>query len=90
MGFATTRFASNSCWLASFFKYARKQGWIKGDPFNRGEHTEVKIPRQQDSDAMRVLSAAEDELYLAAARKESADLADVATIMKEQGPRPEE
>ncbi len=39
---------------------------------------------------MRVLSPEEELQYLAAAAKESIDLADVATIMVLQGPRPDE
>jgi integrase len=50
----------------------------------------VKIPREQDSDAMRVLSPDEEVRYLTAAARESTDLADVATIMLMQGPRPDE
>lgn len=76
--------------LGQFFRYARKQGWTKGDPFARGEDAEVKIPREQDSDAMRVLSPEEETQYLRAAAKETIDLADVATIMVSQGPRPDE
>lgn len=76
--------------LGQFFRYARKQGWTKGDPFAKGEDAEVKIPREQESDAMRVLSPEEEIRYLAAARKETPDLADVATIMVSQGPRPDE
>jgi integrase len=76
--------------LGQFFRYARKQGWTNGDPFAKGEDAEVKIPREQDSDAMRVLSPDEETLYLAAAAHESIDLADVATIMLLQGPRPDE
>ncbi|MEX2261064.1 MAG: tyrosine-type recombinase/integrase [Bryobacteraceae bacterium] len=76
--------------LRQFFRYARKQGWTKGDPFAQGEDAEVKIPREQDSDAMRVLSPDEEVRYLTAAARESIDLADVATIMLRQGPRPDE
>ena len=76
--------------LRQFFRYARKQGWTKGDPFAQGEDAEVKIPREQNSDAMRVLSPDEEAQYLAAAARESIDLADVATIMLKQGPRPDE
>src|SRR5579872_4435344 len=39
---------------------------------------------------MHVLSPEEEERYLAAARGESIDLYDVALIMLEQGPRPDE
>ena len=39
---------------------------------------------------MRVLSPDEEVQYLTAAAKESIDLADVATIMLLQGPRPDE
>lgn len=76
--------------LGQFFRYARKQGWTRGDPFAKGEDAEVKIPREQDSDAMRVLSPEKQVRYLRAATKETIDLADVATIMVSQGPRPEE
>jgi integrase len=76
--------------LCQFFRYARKQGWTKGDPFAKGEDAEVKIPREQDSEAMRVLSPDEEVRYLTAAAQESMDLADVATIMLQQGPRPDE
>lgn len=76
--------------LGQFFRFARKQGWTKGDPFAKGEDAEVKIPREQDSDAMRVLSPEEEVQYLRAAAKESMDLADVAMVMVSQGPRPEE
>lgn len=76
--------------LRQFFRYARKQGWTNGDPFAKGEDAEVKIPREQDSDAMRVLSPEEEVRYLTAAAKETIDLADVATIMVSQGPRPDE
>lgn len=76
--------------LGQFFRYSRKQGWTKGDPFAKGEDAEVKIPREQDSDAMRVLSPEEEVRYLTAAASVSIDLADVATIMLLQGPRPDE
>ncbi|MBV9501043.1 MAG: site-specific integrase [Acidobacteriaceae bacterium] len=76
--------------LGQFFRYARKQGWTKGDPFAKGQDAEVKIPRELDSDAMRVLSPEEQLRYLRAAANETIDLADVATIMVSQGPRPEE
>jgi len=76
--------------IRSFCAYARKNGWIAGDPFARGEDIEVKIPSEQDSTAMRVLSPDEEARYLTAARQESTDLFDVATIMLEQGPRPDE
>jgi integrase len=76
--------------LGHFFRYARKQGWTKGDPFAKGEDAEVKIPREQDSDVMRVLSPDEEVRYLTTVANESRDLADVATIMLEQGPRPDE
>lgn len=39
---------------------------------------------------MRVLSRAEEVRYLTAAAKETIDLADIATIMVLQGPRPDE
>jgi integrase len=76
--------------LGQFFKYSRKQGWIKTDPFAKGDDDEVKIPSEQDSSIMRVLSPKEEEAYLAAARTVSIDLADVAAIMISQGPRPDE
>jgi integrase len=76
--------------LGQFFRYARKQGWIKGDPFAKGEDAEVRIPREKGSDVMRVLSPDEEVQYLTAAKRESIDLADVATIMLLQGPRPDE
>jgi integrase len=76
--------------LGQFFRYARKQGWTMGDPFAKGEDAEVRIPREQDSEAMHVLSPEEEVLYLRAAARESVDLADVATIMLLQGPRPDE
>ncbi len=76
--------------LCQFFRYARKQGWMNGDPFAKGEDPEVKIPSEQDSDVMRVLSPDEEQRYLAAAREASLDLMDVASIMLQQGPRPDE
>jgi integrase len=76
--------------LGQFFKYSRKQGWIKSDPFAKGDDDEVKIPSEQDSSIMRVLSPKEEETYLAAARIVSLELADVAAIMISQGPRPDE
>jgi integrase len=76
--------------LNQFFRYARKQGWTSSDPFAKGQDAEVKIPRERDSDAMYVLSPEEEARYLAAAKQASIDLFDVATIMKEQGPRPDE
>jgi integrase len=76
--------------LGQFFRYARKQRWVKGDPFAKGEDAEVKIPREKDSDVMRVVSPDEEVQYLTAAKHESIDLADVATIMLLQGPRPDE
>jgi hypothetical protein len=76
--------------LSQFFRYARKKGWITGDPFAKGEDAEVRVPREKDSDVMRVLSPHEETQYLTAAKRESIDLADVATIMLLQGPRPDE
>jgi integrase len=76
--------------LGQFFRYSRKQGWIKSDPFAKGDDEEVKIPSEHDSDVMRVLSPQEERMYLGVARTLSIDLADVATIMVSQGPRPEE
>jgi site-specific recombinase XerD len=69
--------------IRSFCTYGRKNGWIKGDPFAKGEDIEVKIPSEQESTAMRVLSLEEEARYLNAAKLESIDLFDVATIMKE-------
>lgn len=76
--------------IRSFCAYARKNGWLTGDPFARGEDIEVKIPVEQESTVMRVLSPDEVARYLAAAKRESIDLFDVASIMHEQGPRPDE
>jgi hypothetical protein len=45
----------------------------------------MKIPSEQDSDAMRVLLPEEEVRYLTAAAKETIDLADIATIMISQG-----
>lgn len=75
--------------LSQFFRYCRKQGWIEGDPLAKGLDAEVKIPAEQASDAMRVFSPAEEVAYLTAAKK-CQDLVDVATIMAQQGPRPDE
>lgn len=75
--------------LVQFFRYCRKQGWFEGDPFAKDQDAEVKIPAEQDSDAMRVLSPAEELAYQTAAQK-CQDLVDVATIMVQQGPRPDE
>lgn len=71
--------------LRQFFTYARKHGWLSSDPL-----AEVKIPSEQGSDIMHVLSPAEEETYLKAAGELSLDLADVATIMLYQGCRPDE
>ncbi len=76
--------------LGQFFRYARKQGWIKSDPFAKGDDDAVKIPSEQDSGVMRVLSPKEEEAYFTAAQTVSVDLADVAAIMISQGPRPDE
>jgi integrase len=76
--------------LGQFFRCARKQGWIKNDPFAKGDDDAVKIPSEQDSGIMRVLSPSEEKAYFAAARTVSVDLADVAAIMISQGPRPDE
>lgn len=76
--------------IRKFFRHARKHGWINNDPFARGEDIEVKIPSEQESDAMHVLSPEEEDEYLKAAKQESADLYDIAAIMLEQGPRPDE
>ena len=76
--------------MRKFFQYARKHGWIDGDPFARGQDTEVRIPAERESEAMHVLSPEEQTEYLAAAKQESMDLFDVATILVEQGPRPDE
>ena len=77
--------------IRKFFQHARKHGWIHGDPFAQGADIEVKIPSEEDSDVMHVLSPEEEEeRYLTAATQESMDLYDVAVIMLEQGPRPDE
>ena len=76
--------------IRNFFRHARKQGWIDTDPFARGQDLEVKIPAPQDSDVMHVLSPEEEQRYLRSARDECPDLHDVAVIMLEQGPRPDE
>jgi integrase len=76
--------------LRQFFRYARKQGWTKAHPFAKDDDDNVRIPSEKESDAMHVLSVAEERRYIDAARALCADLADVATIMVEQGPRPEE
>jgi integrase len=76
--------------LNQFFRHARKHGWMKTDPFAKGQDGEVRIPTEQDSTAMHVLSPMEEARYFAEARTVDMDLADVAAIMKEQGPRPDE
>ena len=76
--------------LGQFFRYARKHGWTQGDPFGKGQDEQVKIPAEQDSGAMRVLSPQEEVNYLETAKGISMDLADVASIMIAQGPRPNE
>jgi integrase len=76
--------------MREFFLYSRKRGWMLNDPFALGEEIEVKIPAERDSTAMHVLSLDEEKLYLSAANEVTIDLSDVATIMKEQGPRPDE
>jgi integrase len=76
--------------MREFFLYSRKRGWMQSDPFARGEDIEVKIPAERDSTAMHVLSLDEERLYFGAAKEVTMDLFDVATIMKEQGPRPDE
>ncbi|MGA7411711.1 MAG: tyrosine-type recombinase/integrase [Bryobacteraceae bacterium] len=76
--------------LDQFFKYSRKQGWTDNDPFARGDDDEVKIPTEQDSGLMRVLSPKEEGRYLSSAKQFSMDLADVVTIIVNQGPRPDE
>jgi integrase len=76
--------------LTQFFSYARKCRWIAHDPFALKSDDPVKIPPETDSTAMHVLSIVEEEAYLASAANCDQDLADVATIMVEQGPRPDE
>jgi integrase len=76
--------------IRKFFQHGRKHGWLSGDPFAQGLDVEVRIPTEQNSDAMHVLSPEEEERYLAAARQHSLDLYDVAVVMLEQGPRPDE
>lgn len=71
--------------LRQFFNYARKHGWMSRDPL-----ADVKIPAEQGSDAMHVLSPAEEREYFKAASELSPDLYDVGRIMLEQGCRPDE
>lgn len=71
--------------IRQFFAFARKKGWLNGDPL-----FEVKIPAEQGTDVMHVLSPAEEKAYFAAAAEASQDLFDVGMIMLEQGCRPDE
>jgi hypothetical protein len=45
----------------------------------RGEDIEVKIPTEENSSAMHVLSIQEEARYLSAAKQQSMDLHDVAS-----------
>jgi integrase len=76
--------------LSQFFAHARKHRWMQHDPMARGTESEVKVPAERESTAMYVLSLDDERAYLAAAAKINQDLADVATIMLEQGARPDE
>jgi integrase len=76
--------------IAQFFKYARKHGWTKGNPFDKDNDDCVTIPAEPESDVMRIFKPAEESAYLTAAKQESQDLYDICVIMKEQGPRPDE
>jgi integrase len=76
--------------INKLFVFSRRNGWLSYDPFAKGEDIEVKVPPERDSTVMHVLSLDEERLYLAAAKEQCLDLFDVATIMKEQGPRPDE
>ena len=86
--------------LSLLFQYGGKHNWCKGNPIR-----EVEIPSDADAVRMHVLSAAEEARYFAALEvlrlektahkrpKEARglqDLYDLATLMLNQGCRPEE
>jgi hypothetical protein len=60
--------------IRKFFEHTRKHGWSLNDPFARGLDGEVKIPSEQESDAMWVLSPEEESLYLPRRKRASTSL----------------
>ena len=79
-----------------FFSYARKKGWLAGDPFTfvdaSGHEDKVKIPTEDKTcQVWHILTPTEEKNYLAAAASlRSLDLFDTATIELYQGARPGE
>ena len=86
--------------LSLLFQYGLKHNWCRANPIR-----EVEIPSDKDADRMHVLTPSEEAKYLAAAevlRQERLshkrtneargldDLRDLATLMLNQGCRPEE
>jgi integrase len=82
--------------IGQFFSYARKKGWIVGDPFTfvdaSGHQDKVKIPAEdKTSQVWHILTPTEEKTYLAAAASlRNLDLFDTATIEMYQGARPGE
>jgi integrase len=76
--------------LSLFFQYAEKMHWREGNPVRQ-----VTMPSDRESVRMHVLTDEEEKKYFAAAfeiadRSGQRNLYDVATIMLNQGCRPEE
>lgn len=71
--------------LRQLCRYARKQGWLRGDPFDG-----VKMPSLKDATRQHVVTAAEEMVYFAAARALRPELADIAELILLTGMRPSE
>jgi integrase len=70
--------------LSAFLKFGLKRRWIRQNPL-----LEVDIPSDSEAVRMHVLNADEENTYFDGATR-FADLHDLARIILNQGPRPEE
>jgi site-specific recombinase XerD len=70
--------------LSRFFIYAMTQHWARENPVRK-----VKIPSDKDAIRIHVLTPAEESQYFSRASK-NRDLHDVATLILNQGMRPDE
>jgi integrase len=70
--------------LSKFFEYAKRQHWTRENPVRN-----VGIPSDADAVRIHVLTPAEEKFYFASAAGHR-DLYDLARLILNQGPRPEE
>ena len=71
--------------MSLLFQYGKKRKWCRDNPVD-----EIEIPSVKDAVRIHVLTPEMERRYFAEASRRSIDLADIGTVMRTQGCRPEE